>query len=219
MKRLLLVPTLLLIALAAPVVVAAPAHAKGATSVTIEGPGMETVTVGHFTRRTDDVDLGSLSEVAGIYGIFGSGQYTDAPDLSDAELGPRYVLTWYQASDVMAVSHVYPFAAGGAWAVVPEGQTLYGEAIQTGWWRGGTALEDAMVTLGARDPAAAADGAAATTDPASSPEVQAAAATSSPDDPAPGSVTLTTGAAAGALALVAAAGAWLIRRRRTPQPA
>ena len=218
MKRLLLVPTLLLAALAVPVTVAAPAHAKGATSVTVEGPGTEKVTVGHFTRRTDDVDLGSLSEVSGIYGIFGSGQYTDAPDLTEAELGPRYVLTWYQASEVMAVSHVYPFAAGGAWTMVPEGQTLYGEAIQTGWWRGGSALEEAMVTLGARDPAAA-DGAAATTDTASSAEVQAAAATSSPDDYASGSSTLTTGAVAGGLALVVAVGAWLIRRRRTPQPA
>ena len=122
MKRLLLVPFLLLTALAVPVTVAAPAHAKGATKVVVEGPGMETMKLRLYTRRTDDVDLGSLSEVTGIYGIFGSGQYTEAPDLTEAELGPRYVLTWYQASEVMAVSHVYPFAEGGAWAVVPDGQ-------------------------------------------------------------------------------------------------
>ena len=58
MKRLLLVPFLLLTALAVPVTVAAPAHAKGATKVVVEGPGMETVKLRLYTRRTDDVDLG-----------------------------------------------------------------------------------------------------------------------------------------------------------------
>ncbi len=218
MKRLLLVPFLLLTALAVPVTVAAPAHAKGATKVVVEGPGMETVKVRLYTRRTDDVDLGSLSEVSGIYGIFGSGQYGDAPDLTKAELGPRYDLTWYQASDVMAVSQVYPFAEGGAWTVVPEGQTLYGEPIQTGWWHGGTALEDAMVTLGATAPATTGT-AADTAETVDTPDAQAAAATSSPDDPASGSSTLTTAAVAGGLVLLMAVGAWFVRRRRTLQPA
>jgi hypothetical protein len=214
MKRLLLVPCLLLTALAVPVTVAAPAHAKGATKVVVEGPGMETVKLRLYTPRTDDVDLGSLSEVSGIYGIFGSGQYGDAPDLSRAELGPRYDLTWYQASDVMAVSQVYPFAEGGAWTLVPEGQTLYGEPIQTGWWHAGSPLEDAMVDLGATPPTA--EDPAETADSAS--DDQPAAAASSTDDASSGSGAVTGVLAAG-IGLLLAAGAWLVHRRRTLQPA
>jgi hypothetical protein len=217
MKRLLLVPFLLLTALAVPVTVAAPAHAKGATKVVVEGPGMEPVKLRMYTRRTDDVDLGSLSEVSGIYGIFGSGTYGDAPDLSKAELGPRYDLTWYQASDVMAVSQVYPFAEGGAWTLVPEGQTLYGEAIQTGWWHAGTPLEDAMVDLGATPPAAE-DPAETADSGTTASDDQPAAAASSTDDSSSGSGAVTGVLAAG-IGLLLAAGAWLVRRRRTLQPA
>jgi hypothetical protein len=214
MKRLLLVPCLLLTALAVPVTVAAPAHAKGATKVVVEGPGMATVKLRLYTPRTDDVDLGSLSEVSGIYGIFGSGQYGDAPDLSRAELGPRYDLTWYQASDVMAVSQVYPFAEGGAWTLVPEGQALYGEPIQSGWWHAGSPLEDAMVDLGATPPTA--EDPAETADSAS--DDQPAAAASSTDDASSGSGAVTGVLAAG-IGLLLAAGAWLVHRRRTLQPA
>jgi LPXTG-motif cell wall-anchored protein len=218
MKRLLLVPFLLLTALAVPVTVAAPAHAKGATKVVVEGPGMEPMKLRLYTRRTDDVDLGSLSEVTGIYGIFGSGQYTEAPDLTEAELGPRYVLTWYQASEVMAVSHVYPFAEGGAWTVVPDGQLLWGEPIQTGWWHGGTPLGDALVKLGATPPGAAdptgvADSAAETSD-----DDPGATAASSTGDSSTGSAALTGVLAACVAALLAVTG-WLVRRRRSLQPA
>ncbi len=217
MKRLLLVPLLLLTALAVPMTLAAPAHAKGATKVVVEGPGIEPVKLRMYTRRTDDVDLGSLSEVSGIYGIFGSGTYGDGPDLTAAELGPRYDLTWYQAGEVMAVSQVYPFAEGGAWTVVPKGQTLYGEPIQTGWWHAGTPLEDAMVDLGAtpplvEEPAKTADSEATTSDD------QPAAAASSTDDSSSGSGAVTGVLAAG-VALLLAAGAWLVHRRRTLQPA
>jgi hypothetical protein len=217
MKRLLLVPCLLLTALAVPVTVAAPAHAKGATEVVIEGPGMEPVKLRLYTRRTDDVDLGLLSEVSGIYGIFGSGQYGLGPDLTEAELGPRYDLTWYQASDVMAVSQVYPFAEGGAWTVVPKGQTLYGEPIQTGWWHAGAPLEDAMVDLGATPPAAE-DPAEETDSEATTSDDQPTAAASSTDDSSSGSGAVTGVLAAG-IGLLLAAGAWLVRRRRTLQPA
>ena len=217
MKRLLLVPFLLLTALVVPVTVATPAHAKGATKVVVEGPGMEPVKLRLYTPRTDDVDLGSLSEVSGIYGIFGSGQYGDAPDLTEAELGPRYDLTWYEASDVMAVSQVYPFAEGGAWTLVPEGQTLHGEPIQTGWWHAGAPLEDAMVDLGATppigdEPAEETDSAPATSDD------DPAAAPSSTDDSSSGS-GLVTGILATGVTLLLAAGAWLVRRRRPLQPA
>ncbi|HEX6150861.1 hypothetical protein [Nocardioides sp.] len=215
MKRPLVIPALLAVALALVVAGAAPASAKGATSVTVTGPGISELEVDHWTRPTDDVDLGTLSEVSGIYGIFGDGQLTAGPDVTEGELGPRYVLTWYQASRVMAVSHIYPFAEGGAWAHVPRHQRLWGEALNSGWWHGGAALEAAMVTLGATVPVTADPTDSSGEDDAAAP---AAAAALPPDDSTPGSSPVTAGGLALGVGLLLAAGFWLVRRRRTTQP-
>ena len=209
MKRLLLVPFLLLTALAVPVTVAAPAHAKGATDVVVSGPGIDDVKLG-YTRRTDDVDVGSLAEVSGIYMIYGSGTAGDDPGLTTAELGPQYVLTWYAADTVMTVSHVYPFTPQGALMHIPD--------EDGGWVRGGPVLHDAMVELGAtspvdEEPAEAADAGATTSDD------QPAAAASSTDGSSSGTAAAAIGAVAAGLVLLLAAGAWLVRRRRTLQPA
>jgi hypothetical protein len=208
MKRLLLVPCLLLTVLAVPVTVAAPAHAKGATDVVVSGPGIDDVKLG-YTRRMDDVDVGSLAEVSGIYMIYGSGAAGDDPGLTTAELGPHYVLTWYAADTVMTVSHVYPFTPQGAWMHIPDDDG--------GWVRGGPVLHDAMVELGAtrpvgEKPAESTDAAATTSDD------QPAAAASSTDDSSSGSGAVT-GVLVASIGLLLAAGAWLVRRRRTLQPA
>ncbi len=55
MKRLPVLLTTLLAVLAAPVVLAPPAVAKGATDVVVNGPGIEDRSLGH-TRRMDDVE-------------------------------------------------------------------------------------------------------------------------------------------------------------------
>lgn len=207
MRRL---PTLLLLLLAVlgvPITSAGPAVAKGATSVTVSGPGVEDQTLG-LTRTTDDADVGSLAETSGLYGIFGEPQFSGRPDLTAGELGPRYTLTWYEADARMVVSHVYPFAEGGAWAEVPDGQRLWGAPIETGWWHGGTALQQHLVSLGATSRGAGAADAAA-----------GAAALTDPPPASPGFPMATTGAAVLAgLALVAGSG-WWVRRRRTPSPA
>lgn len=218
MKRLLVIPALLTVALAVPVAVAAPAFAKGATSVTVTGPGIKQLTVDHWTRPRDDVDLGTLSEVSGIYGIFGDGDFTDAPGLTGAELGPRYILTWYQASDVMAVSHVYPFAEGGAWAYVPHEQRSWGTQLKGGWWHGGAALEGAMARLGVAAPVAADTPGSKDSSAKDATDEPAAAAAITPDTPSSGTSAVPTGVIAALAALLLGAGAWLVRRRRTPQP-
>lgn len=143
MKRLPTMLLSLLVALAAPVVLAPTAYAKGATSVVVSGPGIADRSLG-YTRRTDDVDVGALAEASGIYLIYGAAVASDDPGLTEAELGPRYVLTWYTGSMVMSVSHVYPFAANGAWTHLPD--------EDGGWVRGGPTLERAMADLGATRP-------------------------------------------------------------------
>jgi hypothetical protein len=212
MRRPFLIPALLTFALALLLGVAAPASAKGATSVTVDGPGIPGLTVDHWTEPAEEVDLGTLSEVSGIYGIFGDGSLGDAPSLTRAELGPRYVLIWYEGSKVMAVSHVYPFAVGGAWTDVPSGQRLWGERLQSGWWHGGQPLEDAMVALGAADTTPTSGTA---TDTETSDGATAAAALP-PAAGSSGSSWPTAGAIAGLLGICAVVVAvWLIRRRRT----
>lgn len=206
MKRLLL----LTIVLGSVVLVGAtscPAYAKGATDVHVSGPGMDKTVLG-YTRRMDDVDVGSLAEASGIYQIFGAAIATDDPGLSKEELGPRYVLTWYQGSIIMAVSHVYPFTSQGAWARIPY--------EQGGWVRGGPDLERAMVDLGALRPQDVAE-----------PGVSPSSTTAGPDSAGvatPDGTTNSTGGTAGqagwvglaALALLTGGGAWLLLRRSVP---
>ncbi len=215
MRRPLAIPALLTLVLAVLLAVAGPASAKGATSVTVVGPGIPKLTVDHWTEPDEDVDLGMLSEVSGIYGIFGDGSLGDAPSLTKGELGPRYVLTWYEASKVMAVSHVYPFAVGGAWTEIPAGQRLWGEPLRSGWWHGGDALRDAMVELGATDTARASG---PTSDTDLSDGVTAAAALP-PDTGSSDSSWPTAGAVVALVGICAVAiTVWLLRRRRTSPP-
>ncbi len=220
MRRPLAIPALLTLVLAVLLAAAGPASAKGATAVTVDGPGIPEVTVDHWTEPDDDLDVGMLSEVSGIYGIFGDGMLGVAPDLTKAELGPRYVLTWYEGEKVMAVSHVYPFAVGGAWTEVPAGQRLWGEALGSGWWNGGDALRDAMLELGAADPGSAGDAAGDTAGDAESTSDEVTVGVALPPDagssggswpPAGAVVAVLT--VVGVCALVLAG--WVLRRRRT----
>ncbi|MGH3346789.1 MAG: hypothetical protein ACRDO4_07385 [Nocardioides sp.] len=222
MKRLRVLPrvlpALLIAALAVPVTVAPPAHAKGATHVVVSGPGIGDVRLG-WTRRMDDVDVGSLAEVSGIYLILGAGIATDDPGLTKAELGPRYELTWYAGSTVLAVSHVYPFTTQSAWMRIPH--------EQGGWVRGGPALERAMVELGAVRPGDGAKAGVSTSSTTVGPSSAAMGSDSSASSPAGAEqvapspsvpVAGVAGLATLALLMVAAA-VWMVRRRRTPQPA
>lgn len=202
-----------------PLAVAPPAVAKGATEVVVTGPGIDDVSLG-YTRDETDVDLGSLSETSGIYGIFGDGQFAGRPDLTDDELGPRYDLTWYQGSDLLATSHVYPFAEGGAWAQVSTGQRVYDLDLAGGWWHGGTALEAQLVALGAEPPAGAGVstgstdvGSGSTDVGAGSTDVGAGSPTDEAAAPAESSVPVAGIAGLAAVAMLLGGGAWLLRRR------
>lgn len=139
-------PAVLLLALL-PLVLPAPAEAKGATDVVVTGPGIERVHLG-YQRSAQGVSFEDLTEATQVYGIFGD-QFTIRPDLTAAELGPAYELRWKVGRDPMMVSRVYPFAEGGAWAFVPRGQETWEVRLEGGWWRGGDELEALMVALGA----------------------------------------------------------------------
>lgn len=211
MRRLLTLLCLLLAALAVPATTVAPAFAKGATSVTVSGPGIDDISLG-FTRRADDVDAGTLADASGVYSILGAGRFVEEPDLTPAELGPRYTLTWYEEDVLMIVTHVYPFAEGGAWAEVPDEQQMWGEPATAGWWSVGDELGRQLVSLGAPEPAA-------TTEDAADPESAAGTVTTPTPPPASsGFPVVATGAAVLAGLALLAGSVWWVRRRRTPAP-
>ncbi len=152
MKRLLLVPVLLLAALAVPVSVAAPAHAKGPDRVQISGPGLEDVWL--MSTRRDDIDAWTLMEASNLFQIWGSARGGERPALTDEQLGAAYVLTWYVQDYRVTETVAYPFAEGGAWVTTTDGME--------DWMRSGGRLRRVMTRLGAIRPGAAVTPAAVT---------------------------------------------------------
>ncbi len=170
MKRLLLVPVLLLTALAVPMSVAAPAHAKGPDRVQISGPGLDDVWL--LSTRRDDIDAWTLMEASNLFQIWGSARGGERPDLTDDQLGAAYVLTWYVQDYRVTETVAYPYAEGGAWVTTTDGMQ--------DWMRSGDRLRRVMTRLGAIRPGAAVTpatvtGASRATDPPAAAAVAAAA--------------------------------------------
>ena len=141
----------LLALLTAVLLPASPAQAKGPTAVDVEGPGVK-VTLRY--DQASEADLWRLGEAAEMSSFFGDGRLRERPALTEQELGPRYVLTWRQLSEVVFTQHAYPFAEGGAWVEVPAAQPRRydGSEAPSGWISGGDRLTRILVRLGAVEP-------------------------------------------------------------------
>lgn len=146
---------------------AAPAVAKGPAEVAVAGPGVDR-TLNHYTHSGLDVDLGSLSEAARIFDIYGAQRPQTGPDVAEEALGARYVLTW-DLGEEDVVQHAYPFAEGGAWVHLLPGQELFGEPMAHGW-SSAPALTEQLVGLGAVDEARASTGSTGSTGPSEQPQ-------------------------------------------------
>ena len=185
-----------------------PALAKGPTDVVVSGPGIDDVHLTYTVR--DDLDSGTFGEASRLYDMWDPGRLGPAPDLSAAELGPRYVLTWSGdphsglATEDLVIQNAYPFAEGGAWVEFPPGQELWGAPIASGWEQA-PRLQDALVELGAADDAIA---------PAVA-EVEPVSATARPSSSeADAGTSYDVAVPAGiALAVVLGAGAVIVWRR------
>lgn len=151
---------------------ASPAVAKGPAEVAVAGPGVDR-TLNHFTNNGQDVDLGSLSEAARIFDIYGTQRPQPGPDVAEEALGARYVLTWDLGEEDL-VQHAYPFAEGGAWVHLLPGQELFGEPVADGW-SSAPALTEQLVGLGAVDEARASTGPTRSTRPSEQPQPALAA--------------------------------------------
>ncbi|WP_322938203.1 hypothetical protein [Nocardioides bizhenqiangii] len=190
---------------------ATPATAKGPTDVDVSGPGVDGVHLTYTARA--DVDAGSLGEASRLYDMWSPGLLEPAPDLTEEELGPRYLLTWSgdphsgETGTDLVVQHAYPFAEGGAWVEFPPDQELWGAPIAQGWIQT-PKLTAELVELGAADDVA--DPAVAEVDP-DAVSVAPEASRDSDDASSSHDVAVWTGAG---LAVVLAAGGVVLWRRR-----
>jgi len=142
------------VALATVLALASPAVAKGASVVTVKGPGVPPISLDGDGTRT-------LNDAAGLYRAV-SHQPAGATlrRRPTGKLGPRYVATygWLVAVDRTKPvrQELYPFAEGGAWTYTPPGQRVFetGSAFKGGWYRAGQPLTDLLVSLGVPEPVA-----------------------------------------------------------------
>ncbi len=102
----------------------APALAKGASRLTIEGPGLDEPLVVDVAEWGDPWEL---QLTTGFWPLMYGGNPKDAKGtlLNEApagDLGHRYVITWFlNADSYPSVTEVYPAAAGGPLVHVPPG--------------------------------------------------------------------------------------------------
>ncbi len=136
------------------VAAAMPAAAKGPTAASIEGPGGGSA---FFSGPGEGpgTPLGDLVERSGFFPAVWS--QTPDPMLSDtpadAELGPRWTVTWEMPSEdgvVHIVQELYPLATPQPLGYVAPGQDLGAAGMTTpgGWYLATAALGAAMTQLG-----------------------------------------------------------------------
>ncbi len=143
LATMVLVITLLTVGLT--VGLAAPAHAKGPDRVQVSGPGLDGIWL--MSTRQDDIDAWTLMEASNLFQMWGAARGGERPDLTDEQLGPAYVLTWYVRDYWVTETVAYPFAEGGAWVTTTDGME--------DWMRSGRQLRRLMIVLGAIRPGAA----------------------------------------------------------------
>jgi hypothetical protein len=125
--------------------IASPALAKGAESVTLTGPG-----IGR-PIKLDTTDTGLLGRAMTQTGLWWSTRGDRPLPLEGpppGELGPGYTLTWIlYGEDVVIRQVVYPFAQGGVVVHTPIQEWVRGRAEGAGWFDA-PALQTTLARLG-----------------------------------------------------------------------
>jgi hypothetical protein len=138
MKKLALIA---LVALALP----APALAKGPSKARIVGPGVTTIRVSG--AEGSSTSFWRLVEAAGWFeAAWGTSYLPQSPP--EANLGPRYTITWSVPSSAELQQDVYPYAQPGPVTYMPLGQKIWGRPVKGGWYMGGARLRRALERVG-----------------------------------------------------------------------
>jgi hypothetical protein len=179
--------SLLLACIALALTLPATASAKGASEATIDGPGIDALTLGK-----GEENLMYLAESAGLFpALFGQSPDPMLSGRPSGKLGARYTITWIMPGPETVHrirQDVYPYAAGGPVTYMRSGQRIFHDRSRGGWFRASIGLRDQLVDAGL---------------PARAPKVKSSSNT----------LAFTFGGL-GAAALLALGGVLAIRRRR-----
>jgi hypothetical protein len=139
--------SLLLACVAFTLVLPATASAKGASEATIDGPGIDALTLGK-----GEENLMYLAESAGFFpSLFGQSPDPMLSKKPSGRLGPEYTITWIVPGPEKVHrirQYVYPYAAGGPVTYMPSGQPVYNERSRGGWYRASVGLRDQLISAG-----------------------------------------------------------------------
>lgn len=122
-----------------------PAHAKGPSSATVSGPGMEPQTVRwQYRPGNTRPNLDELTAATGLFRVWPGGRpgKRTAPD---GDLGPRYTVVYKLGGSLR--QHLYPLASSGELVFTPR-QMVNGEPMRAGW-RSASGLDAILTELGA----------------------------------------------------------------------
>ena len=134
MKKLALI---VLVALALP----ATAAGKGPSKALIVGPG---TTIRISGAEGSSTPFWRLVEATGWFeAAWGSPSHLPQAK-PQAELGPRYTITWTVPSSNKLEQDVYPYAKPYPVTYMPRGQKLYGTPVKGGWFVGGVKLRKTL---------------------------------------------------------------------------
>jgi hypothetical protein len=130
--------TLVLAMLVAALLLPAAAAAKGPSSASISGPGLDKALTISGSGESSGTLLGNLTVEAGYFhAIFGEAPSPMLAERPAGKLGPRLTIHYVVPADrtYRITQYAYPWAQGGAVTYMKPGQPIFGMATRGGWYR------------------------------------------------------------------------------------
>ena len=122
------------------------AAAKGPSKAAIAGAGITTIRISG--AEGSSTPFWRLVEATGWFeAAWGSPSHLPQ-ERPQAELGPRYTITWTVPSSNKLQQDVYPYAKPYPLTYMPRGQKLYGTPVKGGWFVGGAKLKKTLTGMG-----------------------------------------------------------------------
>jgi hypothetical protein len=153
---------LVLVCAAGALVLAATAAAKGPSSASVSGPGLDKTLVITGNGEYSGTLLGTLTEEVGYFpAVFGQQPNPMLARRPAGNLGPRltirYVVPAGSTQKYRLTQYAYPYAPGGAVTYTKPGQSVFGTETRGGWYRA-VGLRRTLVAHGLAPTAAEAAG-------------------------------------------------------------
>jgi hypothetical protein len=143
-----------LAALAMVLLLPATVAAKGPSTATIAGPGLDhALEIKGYGEGGDATPLGILVEGGGFFAqVFQPTPRLTTKARPAGQLGPRYDVTYTVPGpngDSTLTQDLYPYAATGPLTYMTPGEKFWGSQSTTGgWFRGSTQLKQMLVQAG-----------------------------------------------------------------------